>query len=93
MVLEITNYNNHYVVKGTLNKTSVETFKHHFSNIFEKVETVIIDIEKLETIDRYGVMALAKLHNQAINKQKRMSIIGIGCKELYDHFRSEDTAA
>ena len=35
-------------------------------------------------------MALARLHNESINKSKRLSIIGLGCKELYEHFKSEE---
>jgi len=35
-------------------------------------------------------MALARLHNESITKSKRLSIIGIGCKELYQHFKSEE---
>lgn len=93
MLLEITNYNNRYTIKGALNKLNLNTFNNLFSNVFEKNDAIIIDIEKVENIDRHGVMALAKLHNESIVKEKKLSIIGLGCKELYDHFKSEETAA
>ena len=35
-------------------------------------------------------MALARLHNESITKSKRLSIVGFGCKELYQHFKSEE---
>ena len=44
----------------------------------------------VESIDRAGVMALARLHNESITKSKKLSIVGLGCKELYDHFKSEE---
>ena len=90
MDLQITSYNNRYRIKGTLNKLSLKTLNTHFSNIFHKLDDVIINIEQIESIDRAGVMALAKLHNESINRSKKLSIIGLGCKELYDHFKSEE---
>ena len=91
MDLQITNYNNRFKVKGTLNKLNLKIFNAHFSNIFEKFDDVFLDIEQITNVDRTGVMALAKLHNEAISKSKRLSIIGFGCKELFHHFKTEET--
>ncbi|MAX70091.1 MAG: hypothetical protein CMC76_03175 [Flavobacteriaceae bacterium] len=90
MDLEITSYNNRYQIKGNLNKLNLKTFNAHFANIFEKLDNVLLDIERVESIDREGVMALARLHNESIIKSKKLSIIGLGCKELYQHFKSEE---
>jgi len=90
MDLQITNHNNRFQIKGSLNKLNLKTFNAHFSNIFDKLDTILLDIESVESIDRAGVMALARLHNEAITKSKRLSIIGLGCKDLYDHFKSEE---
>ncbi len=90
MDLKITNYNNRFKIKGTLNKLNLKTFNAHFANIFDKVDDLLLDIESVESIDGAGVMALAKLHNESITKSKRLSIIGLGCKELYQHFKSEE---
>ncbi|WP_179351264.1 STAS domain-containing protein [Winogradskyella vidalii] len=90
MDLEITNYNNRFQIKGTLNKLNLKTFDAHFSNIFDKLDDILLDIEQVSSIDRAGVMALAKLHNESISKSKRLSIIGLGCKELYQHFKAEE---
>lgn len=88
MDLEITNFNNRYQVKGTLNKLNLKTFNLYFANIFEKLDEVLLDIEGVKSIDRAGVMALAKLHNESITKSKILSITGLGCKELYQHFKT-----
>jgi len=37
-------------------------------------------------------MALAKLHNESLLKKKQLSIVGFGCKDLYDHFKTNDAA-
>ena len=90
MDLQITNYNNRFKIKGTLNKLSLKTFNAKFANIFDKADEILLDIENVESIDRAGVMALARLHNESINKSKRLSIIGLGCKDLYEHFKAEE---
>ncbi|WP_299105581.1 hypothetical protein [uncultured Winogradskyella sp.] len=89
MDLEITNSNNRYQVKGTLNKVNLKTFNLYFANIFDKLDEVLLDIEGVRSIDRAGVMALARLHNESITKSKILSITGLGCKELYQHFKTE----
>ena len=92
MDLQISNYNNQYQIKGALNKRTLRTFNLHFANIFEKSDEILINIESVDSIDRFGVMALAKLHNESITKSKRLSIVGFGCKELYDHFKTQEQA-
>lgn len=93
MNLEITNENNIFLVVGTLNKLNVQQFKNEFLNIFEKQNALVISIENVTSIDRYGVNALAQLHNEALRKHKKLSIIGIGSDDLYEHFKSEEPAA
>ncbi|MEC3906723.1 STAS domain-containing protein [Tamlana sp. 2201CG12-4] len=92
MELKITNCNNFFKIKGILNKGNVELFQEEFNNIFEKINELTISIKEVKSMDKYGVNAIAKLHEEALMKNKRFSIIGYGCKELYDHFKT-DTAA
>lgn len=92
MELKITNCNNFFKIKGTLNKNNLEVFQSEFKNIFEKLNSVTISIEAIESMDRHGVNAFAELHKEAIAKHKSLSIIGLGCKDLYNHFKSEVAA-
>ena len=85
MDFQITNCNNFFKVKGILNKKSVSLFNDEFNNIFEKVNNLTISIQDIVSMDKYGVDAIAKLHERALAKNKKLSIIGFGCKELYDH--------
>ena len=92
MSLKITNNNNYYKIKGVLNRRNLHIFQSEFANIFDSLDKITISIEDLERIDRYGVNALAKLHNEAITNNKSLSIIGYGCKEVYKHFTTNDAA-
>ena len=75
MDLEITQSNNFFKVKGNLQRNNIHVFKRHFRHIFEKLNTITISIEDLQSIDRHGVSAIAQLHNESIVKQKQLSII------------------
>lgn len=92
MYLEITNANNFFRVKGSLDRNNIHVFKKEFRNIFEKVNAITVSIENLTSIDRYGVNAIAQLHNEALVKNKRLSIIGMGHSSLYNHFKKEEAA-
>lgn len=92
MDLEITNCNNFFKLKGILDKKNLNLFNNEFANIFERLNTLTISIEDIESMDRYGVNALAELHNESLIKNKSMSIIGLGSKDLYNHFKSQIAA-
>ncbi|MEZ4797275.1 MAG: hypothetical protein R2785_08895 [Flavobacteriaceae bacterium] len=92
MNLEITNYNNFFKIRGVLNRQNLHLFQSEFEHIFDSLDKLTISIEGLESVDRYGVNALAKLHNEAISKKKSLSIIGYGCKDVYEHFSTNDAA-
>ena len=84
MSLTITSYNNFFKIKGSLNKRTVA--------LFENRKAIILNLERLESIDKYGVKALAELHNDSIRKNKSLSIIGVGKNDLYQHFKSVPAA-
>jgi anti-anti-sigma regulatory factor len=92
MDFQITNCNNYFKLKGILNKNSVGLFNDEFSNIFETVSELTISIQEIVSMDKYGVEAISRLHQEALDKNKKLSIIGLGCKELYDHFKTEVAA-
>lgn len=92
MNLEISHVNNIYKLRGTLNRRNVKTFQKELSDAFEKLNAIILSVEELESIDRYGVNALAQLHNESLAQKKSLSIIGYGCKDLYNYFKAESAA-
>ena len=90
MNLEITHHNNYFKVKGILDRNNIHIFQKEFKHIFDKFYVLTVSIENVEQIDRYGVNALAQLHNESISKGKSLSIIGMGCDDLYEHFKTEE---
>ncbi|TNJ45226.1 hypothetical protein KFZ70_07095 [Tamlana fucoidanivorans] len=92
MNLKITNCNNYFKVKGILDKESVSLFNSEFENIFERTNAITISVQYVESMDKYGVNAIAKLYEEATRKNKSLSIVGYGCKELYQHFNTNTAA-
>lgn len=92
MNLIIENNNNVYELKGALVKLNVHLFQNKFQNIFDDKSDLTINIVDLEKIDDFGVNAIGKLHNEAITKQKRLSIIGSGNQKLFNHFKAVETS-
>jgi len=92
MNLKITNSHNFFKLKGILDKNSISFFQNEFNDIFDKVNKLTVSIEEIEWMDRYGVKAMSDLHNEALEKNKKLSIIGLGCRELYEHFKHKTTA-
>jgi len=92
MVLEIKNCKNCFKVKGQLTQFNLHIFQNAFQDIFENRDEVTLCIEDVKSVDRYGVNAIAKLHNEAIILGKKFYIIGLGNKDLYEDFKSVDAA-
>lgn len=92
MDLRITSCNNFFKLKGILNKTNVDVFQSEFQEAFKRFNALTISVEGLESVDKHGVNALADLHNQSIKNNIQLSIVGLGCKELYDHFKTNEAA-
>ena len=92
MNLTISNYNNVYKVKGQLVKLNIRTFISELKDIFDTSDDVILNLQELSSIDNHGVNAIAKLHNEAITKNKKLAIIGFGSNQLLSHFKSNKVA-
>ena len=92
MGLRITSYGNFLKIKGVLNKRNVHLFKNEFFDMFEREKSIIINVESIEHIDRYGIRAILELHKESIKRNKSVSIIGSGPTTLYNKFKSEKAA-
>ena len=92
MTLTITHFNNVYRIKGSLVKLTIRTFQEELRHIFESSDNIILNLRDLITIDNYGVNAIAKLHNEALTKNKKLAIIGFGNSALIDRIQSDKVA-
>ena len=92
MNLRITSYGNFLKIKGALNKRNVHLFKHELQTILERENSIVVNVEGLEHIDRHGIKAVLELHKESVKNRKNVSIIGSGPTTLYNKFKSETAA-
>jgi len=90
MELIIKNNNNYFKLKGKLVKYNIHLFNDEFENIFDENNNITINITELDKIDSYGINAIAKLHNKAVSRNKKLSIIGMGSPDLFKHSTQEE---
>jgi len=93
MGLQIIDNKESYQVMGALTKANVDTFTTYFKEVISNSTQVTINIEELESIDRIGVNALVKLYAQSLAKQAKFFVVGLGSKDLHEHFNSVESAA
>lgn len=92
MALKITQQNGTFLVEGVINATTALSFKNHLNYILDKRKELIIDIENVTEIDTNGVNALQTLYTNAMIYNKSFFVVGTGCKEIQEHFESNNAA-
>jgi ABC-type transporter Mla MlaB component len=92
MALQVLENNGIFHLKGNLNATTSRFFIIHFEHLIETFKNVTVNIEKVKEIDANGVAAFKILYANALRKHKMFSIIGYGCKDIYDEFNYSQVA-
>jgi anti-anti-sigma regulatory factor len=86
MPLKISKNKSVYHLKGKVKTPDVASFLTYFSEKIDKKKKITLNIDEAEEIDRNGLNAIQQLMILATSKEKKFSIVGDGCKEIYDHF-------
>ncbi|MBU3011726.1 hypothetical protein KO506_09955 [Polaribacter vadi] len=86
MPLQISKKKSVYHLKGNVNSLNVPKFLTYFINKIDKKNKITLNIEEAIEIDKNGLNAIQHLMTLASSKDKNFSIVGGGCKEIYDHF-------
>ncbi|QRM88321.1 STAS domain-containing protein [Lacinutrix sp. WUR7] len=92
MKLKITNSNNIYKVQGNLIKMNIPIFKNELKDVFNQADTIVLNLQELTNIDNQGVVAIAQLHNEALSKNKKLSIVGLENGQLSNPFKPHQVA-
>ena len=92
MALKIIEQNGIFIAEGSINSATSEFFQNHFNDIIDKYKKVTINIDKVNQIDRIGLSVLRKFYINGLRYNRDFSIVGFGCKEIYDEFKFEEVA-
>lgn len=92
MALQITQQNGTFLLNGKLNTTTTRSFIIHFEYIIEQQENVVINIDGIKEIDQDGLEGIKTVTAIALRNHKLFSVIGNGCKDIYQHFNCSQVA-
>ena len=84
MNITIENKDNVFTVKGEICLTNAKILKRYMRSQFLCHEYVVLNINEVEKIDRTGINILTGLYQTSLAIGKSFSIVGYGCKDLYD---------
>ncbi|WP_425076758.1 STAS domain-containing protein [Psychroserpens sp. S379A] len=88
MALKIIENQGVFELHGTLNTTTTKLFKQHFDLILQTTKNLIINIDELNFIDKSGVEVLKQLLYKGQMNHNCFSIVGDGCKDIYEEFKT-----
>lgn len=92
MALQITQQNETFLLRGKLNSLTTRSFIIHFEYLIEKQENIVVNIDGIAEIDHDGVEGIKTLTAIALRNYKLFSVIGNGCKDIYQDFNCSQVA-
>ena len=92
MALQILENKGNFYIQGKITCENVLAMKLHLEYVLTKRKYVTIDITNVTEIDSDGVLALTNIYMSALQTHKIFTIIGVGSKDLYDHFNNQNAA-
>lgn len=81
-----------FYVEGSINTSTASSFRTHLEHILNESGNLTLDIDNVAEIDADGMVVLRTLYFNAFIRKQDFSIVGYGCKEIYDDFRYFDAA-
>jgi len=92
MALQITQQNGAFLLSGELNSLSIRSFVIHFEYLIEHHQNIIVNIDGLTEVDYDGLEGIKTVTAIALRNHKMFSVIGNGCKDIYQDFNCSQVA-
>ena len=92
MALQITQQNGTFILKEKLNTMTTKSFVIHFEHIIEQHQNVVVNIDEVTEIDYDGLEGVKTVKAIALQNHKMFSVIGNGCKDIYQDFNCSQVA-
>jgi len=86
MALQITNNQGVFEIKGSLINKNALSLEHHFRQLMNHKEKIVVSISKVKYIDTYGVRVLNNLCKNAMKSNKIFYVIGKDNKKIQEAF-------
>lgn len=94
MSLKMKQSNGVTFLEGAINSETEKQFRKHLEFLLTYTNAVTINIDKTSFISRNGLKVIEDLFSLAKQTNKKFSVVGYGCKDIYDSINfSEQKAA
>ncbi len=91
MAFEIKENSGMFEVLGSISSQNMTSLKNYFESIIPTTESIILNIEKVSSIDKSGAFMLEKLYKTAVGENKIISIIGRQNKKIMNTMKNTKT--
>ena len=81
MGLEIVDKYGVFVIKGNLDGQNSKPFKIYFEYLLDFLDSISINLERVESMDISGVFALESISRTALMRGKKIILKGINLKQ------------
>lgn len=81
-----------FVLQGKINSSTIDYLISRFKYLLIVNKKLTIDIDHVTEIDETGIKSLLQTYVYAQLNNYQFSIVGLGCKEIYDEFRYQNVA-
>lgn len=92
MALQILENNGTFYLQGDITTTTSRAFIVYFEQLLRSFKNITVNIDQVKEIDKKGVSAFKKLYINALRENKLFSVVGNGCKDIYDEFNHQEVA-
>lgn len=92
MAIEIKKENGTFKIFGSITAQNMRSLKNYFETVIHNDERIILNVERLNHIDKSGAYMLEGLYKSAAFANKVISIVGRQNKKIIDQMTSTNTS-
>jgi anti-anti-sigma regulatory factor len=79
-------------LQGKINSSTADQYSTYFEHLLSSNGKLTINMDEVAEIDEKGIQALFQVHVYALRYNYSFSIVGQGCKDIYNEFRYQNVA-
>lgn len=92
MANRIKENNDVFILQGKITSSTGDQLTTHLEHLLSLNKKLTINIDEVTEIDEKGILVLFQIHIYALRYNYCFSIVGQGCKEIYDQFNYQNIA-
>ncbi|WP_394747448.1 STAS domain-containing protein [Spongiimicrobium salis] len=92
MAIEIKKENGAFKIFGAITSQNMQSLKNYFESVIHQDEQIVLNVERLNHIDKSGAFMLEGLYKSAAFANKVISIVGRQNKKIFHKMTETNTS-